>query len=190
MVKAGDGKSIIKNQSIKAPFETHFEDFERNWKITWNEANKLILYAYKMKQRKKSAIALSCCQWQRHQSVNTNNMRWITCLYALNNYCKNETTNLCYKNLEKLNRINPSFILNFPIKVSNTIKPQALLITWSSGEYQRESTIEFRILISCMMLSYKFPESRHPSGLKKKEIDEGNGYPDIFSLSRASFRTF
>ena len=44
MVKAGDGKSIIKNQSIKAPpFETHFEDFERNWKITWNEANKLIL---------------------------------------------------------------------------------------------------------------------------------------------------
>ena len=43
MVKAGDGKSIIKNQSIKAPFETHFEDFERNWKITWNEANRLIL---------------------------------------------------------------------------------------------------------------------------------------------------
>ena len=30
MVKAGDGKSIIKNQSIKASFETHFEDFERN----------------------------------------------------------------------------------------------------------------------------------------------------------------
>lgn len=110
-------------------------------------------------------------------------------IYALNHYCKSETTYLCYKNLEKLNRINPSFILIFPIKVSNAIKPQAHLITWSSWEYQRESTIEFKIMISCMMLSYKFPESRNPSGVKK-EINEGNGYPDIFSLSRASFRTF
>ena len=90
--------------------------------------------------------------------------RWVPLLYALNYYRKNETNNLYYKNLEKLNRINPSFILNFPIKVSKTVKPQAQLITWSSGEYQRESSIEFRIMISCMMLSYKFSESRYLSG--------------------------
>ena len=110
-----------------------------------------------MKQRKKVLWPLSCRQWQTHQSVNTNKMRWITCLYALNYYRKNETNNLYYKKLEKLNRINPSFILNFPIKVWKTVKPQAQLITWSFGEYQRESTIEFRIMISCMMLSSPNP---------------------------------
>lgn len=144
-----------------------------------------------MKQRKKVLLPLSCCQWQTHQSVNTNKMRWITCLYALNYYRKNETNNLYYKNLEKLNRINPSFILNFLIKVLKIVKPQAQLITWCSGEYQRDmnqqQNSELWSAVWCCLIN--FPNPGIPA-VKKKKIDEGNSYTDIFSPSRASFRTF